>query len=168
MKGIQYSDIFNISTPNFVDIALLKKLSRLKNSLVLNANELDSMLKVQVGDNAIVDIFLKSLKGGDANGNVKVNLKDLLTVNGQLKANKGKGTANLVLDFVKVPNKVKLDSSFNIAAPTFDIDVTLYPQFEKDNNKKVVLSTHNKVSENAIESKQVQYQHQNRQTLRLV
>lgn len=135
------------------NVNVLIKRFRLKHSFIYNPNELDTLLKVTVGDKPIIDIFLKNLKGGNANGNVKIDLKDLLKADGQLKATKGKGNANLVVEFVKAGNKIKTETQFTIAAPTYNIDLTFYPQFEKDNNKKIALSTHNKITEHSVDSK---------------
>lgn len=121
--------------------------------MILNPNELDTLLKVTVGEKPIIDIFLKHHKGGNANGNVKVDIKDLIKANGQLKATKGKGNANIVVEFVKSGNKIKSESQFTIADPTYNFDITFYPYFEKDNNKKIVLSTHNKVTGKSVDSK---------------
>lgn len=126
---------------------------KLKNNLIMTPNELDTLLLVQIGEKKVIDIVLKALKNGNANGNVKIDLKDLLKADGQLKSTKGKGTGQLVVDFVKIGNKIKTDSQFNIAAPTYDVDLTIYPQYEKDNSKKISLSTHNKITEDSIDSK---------------
>ncbi|KAB0791517.1 hypothetical protein PPYR_03317 [Photinus pyralis] len=119
---------------------------------VLKPNNLDTSLKIESGANTYVDITLKGNRAGNANGNLKITLKDFLSGNGQLKVTKGTGNAFVVFDFTKFHRKLKLDSSFTLAAPQFDMLFTFYPNFEKDNSK-MVISTQNQVKPNFFDSK---------------
>ncbi|XP_023030403.2 retinoid- and fatty-acid binding glycoprotein apolipophorin [Leptinotarsa decemlineata] len=119
-----------------------------------NPSEIDAHHKVTSGSNVIIDTFLKANKNGNANGNVKVNIKNILVVNGQLKSIRGKGNANILIDAQSVKKQVKLESTFQILPEhTFIVDVTLYPTFNKDKSQKIILSTHNKLSLTSIDSK---------------
>lgn len=80
-------------------------------------------------------------------------MKDFLVANGQLRVAKGVGNANIVLELARSHRKLKADGSFTVAAPTYNVVLTLYPDFEKDNNQKLVLSTHNQLKSNLVDSK---------------
>lgn len=100
-----------------------------------------------------MDIFFKAAKGGNANGSLKVNIKEYLTANGQIKSVDGVGGGDFVVEFVKLDRKVKGELSFTIKDPNYNVAASLYPSFGKDPNQKFAFSTNNKVVDNSIDSK---------------
>lgn len=125
---------------------------RLNVGLVLNANELDTQLKVSAGSNNYVDFFLKGTRGLNANGALKLNVDQILTANGQIKSVKGVGNANIVIKLLKVDKELKVDSTYTIQNPVYNVEVSFYPNFGKDKGDKFTLSTKNKITENSIDS----------------
>ncbi|KAJ8950746.1 hypothetical protein NQ318_011239 [Aromia moschata] len=127
---------------------------KVNSGLKYNPSDLDAHHKVTSGSTVVVDAFLKANKAGNANGSIKVNIKDLLVVNGQLKANKGSGTGDILIDAKTLNKQVKVDTSFQIQTPTtYNIDLNIYPSFAQDKNQKIVLSTHNKLTSTNVDSK---------------
>lgn len=119
-----------------------------------NPNDYDAHHKVTSGSTVVIDAFIKGNKQGNANGSFKVNIKNYLVVNGQIKATKGVGTADLLIDAQKVKQQIKLDSNFKIQPPSvYDIDLTIYPTFGKDNNQLIKISSHNTFEPNSLDSK---------------
>lgn len=56
------------------------------------------------------------------------------------------------MDAKTLKKSAKLETSFNILNPTYNLDVTLYPVFNEDKNKKIALSTKNKLTGAIIDS----------------
>lgn len=110
-------------------------------------------MKLTSGGTSLVDVAFKGNEALNANGHLKLNLKSSLIANGQITANKGTGKANILLEFVKADRKIKGETSFVISDPTYNLDLTLYTNFEKDNKKKYHLSTKNNIKDDVIESK---------------
>lgn len=102
-----------------------------------------------------MDVFLKATRAGDANGSLKVNIKDYIIANGQIKATKGNGNGDIVVEFVKVNKKIKGETKFTVQNPTYNLLVNLYPDFGKDSQKKFSFSTANKAQQKSIDSKYV-------------
>ncbi|KAF5288699.1 hypothetical protein FQR65_LT11964 [Abscondita terminalis] len=125
---------------------------KFQQSFILKPTELDTYLRIISGSNTYVDFFVKSNRMGNANGDLKITLKEFVVGNGNLKVARGAGTAFVVIDFVKFHRKFKLDSSFTVSDPKYDLVLTFYPNFEKDNNNKLVLSTHNQLKPHSLQS----------------
>ncbi|KAL3271520.1 hypothetical protein HHI36_021999 [Cryptolaemus montrouzieri] len=125
---------------------------KLNEVLKVNSREIDFHLKLLSGSNPLIDALLKANKAGNANGHVKVNFKDILTVNGQLKAQKGVGSGDILIEAKSLKKATKAETSFTLHDPTYNLDVTLYPVFNEDKNKKVVFSTKNKASDASLDS----------------
>ncbi|CAH0549657.1 unnamed protein product [Brassicogethes aeneus] len=115
---------------------------------------LDASQKISSGSNVIVDVFLKANKNGNANGSIKVNVKDQLVINGQLKSVKGAGNGDILIDLQGLKKQAKAETTFTVQAPkTYNVLVTLYPMFGQDKNKKIILSTQNAITETTCDSK---------------
>ncbi|KAK4878786.1 hypothetical protein RN001_011292 [Aquatica leii] len=125
---------------------------KLQQTFILKPSELDTTLKISSGSQTYIDFFVKSNRMGNANGNLQLTLKDFVIGTGTLQVNKGTGTASLMIDFVKFHRKFKADSSFTINDPTYNFVLTFYPNFEKDNNNKLVISTHNQIKQESVNS----------------
>jgi hypothetical protein len=122
-------------------------------SLKVNAHEFDGSHKVTSGGTVYVDIFLKVNKAGNANGSIKVNCKDRLVINGQVKANRGNGNGEIVVELPAAKRASKIDSTFTIHDPNYNVIVNIYPVFSEDKSKKITLSTHTSVTQHKIDSK---------------
>ncbi|KAF5283201.1 hypothetical protein FQA39_LY17393 [Lamprigera yunnana] len=119
---------------------------------VLKPSQFDTSLKISAGVNAYIDFFIKSNRMGNANGDLKVTFKDFVVGNGHLQVTKGTGTAFIVIDLVKFHRKLKIDSSFTVHDPKYDLILTIYPNYEMGEINKLVLSTQNQIKENSIDS----------------
>ncbi|XP_056636733.1 apolipophorins [Diorhabda sublineata] len=127
---------------------------KVDSGLQCTPSELSAHHKVVSGNVVVIDAFLNANKNGNANGSVKVNIKNMLVVNGQLKSVKGKGTADLQIDANTPKKSVKLESTFEVQPPTtYNVVLTLYPSFDKDKNQKIIVSTNTKISSSNIDSK---------------
>lgn len=120
----------------------------------MQSNDIDTYQKITADGNVIVDFFLKANKAGNANGILKVNIKDILTVNGQLKSSSGSGNGNLLVELQAIKRQIKTDTTFTIQAPnTYNVEINLYPKFNEDKNAVISVSTVNKINENNVDSK---------------
>lgn len=119
----------------------------------LNSNEIDASHKITSGGTNYFDAFLKANKAGNANGSLKVNLKGQLVVTGQLKANKGSGNGDLLVELPGQGRSSKIDSTFTVHEPNFNIVVNIYPIFNKDKSKKITLSTQTILKPHNLDSK---------------
>ncbi|KAJ8984123.1 hypothetical protein NQ317_017333 [Molorchus minor] len=127
---------------------------KVNSGLKYNPNEVDAHHKVTSGSTVVIDAFLKTNKGGNANGSIKVNIKNVLVVNGQVKSNKGSGTGDILIDAQSLKKQVKIDTTFLIQPDTtYNIDLNIYPSYAQDKSQKIVLSTHNKLSQTNVDSK---------------
>ena len=121
--------------------------------LKVNPNEFDVSHKVTSGSTVYVDVFLKVNRAGNANGSIKVNLKGDLVINGHVKANRGSGNGEVVIELPAVKRVSKIDTTFTIHEPTYNVIVNIYPIFNQDKTKKVTLSTQTSLPHNTIDSK---------------
>ncbi|XP_044260123.1 apolipophorins [Tribolium madens] len=119
----------------------------------LNPNEIDASNKITSGGTIYIDAFLKANRAGNANGSIKVNLKGQLVVTGQIKANKGSGNGDLEVELPAQGRKSKIDSTFTVHEPNFNIVVNIYPVFDKDKSKKITFSTQTTLKPHQIDSK---------------
>nr|CAI5824604.1 unnamed protein product [Callosobruchus analis] len=80
----------------------------------------------------------------------------MLVVNGQLKANKGTGSGDILIDAQNIKKQVKMETTFTVQPPTtINVDFTIYPQFATDKNSKIHFSTNNKMNVNSVNSKNI-------------
>lgn len=127
---------------------------KVSNELKWTPTDIDAFQKVLSGNTPIVDAFLKANKAGNANGSIKVNIKSIVNINGQLKANKGTGNADIVIDLETVKRQIKAESTFAIQPPnTYNVEVTIYPSFNDKKDQKIILKTTNKLTETSLDSK---------------
>lgn len=114
---------------------------------------MDTKLKIALGSNIVIDGVFKGTRNGDANGSLRINIKEYLVANGQIKANKGNGNGDIVIEFLKINRKLKGDTKFTFQTPNYNVVLTFYPDFGKNQQKKISFSTTNKLQENLIDSK---------------
>ncbi|XP_060534250.1 apolipophorins [Cylas formicarius] len=125
---------------------------KVSHGLKVNALELDAHQKITSGSDIIVDGFLKANKDGDANGSLKVNVKDVVTINGQVKSQKGVGSGDILVD-LRGKRQIKADATFKIQLPnTFGLTANLYPSYGKDKNLKLSVITQTKLSETDLDT----------------
>ncbi|XP_025837556.1 apolipophorins isoform X3 [Agrilus planipennis] len=146
-------DDIDIGANLVLKVPNLKEAVKFNGGLVLNPDKADAVLKVSAGGNINADVLLKATKDGNANGNLKVFVKDFIEANGQLKASKGSGTANVVVDIQKLNKKLKADSTFKISDPIYNVVVHLYPDVNKDPQNKITFSTESKLTPTLIDTK---------------
>lgn len=70
-----------------------------------NANLYSSHAKISNTKGPILDLLLKLNRGVNPSGQIKLNFKDVVNVNGQFKVTDkdGKGNGVIIVDFIKVP-----------------------------------------------------------------
>lgn len=86
-------------------------------------------------------------------GFVKASIKDSVSIDGSFESNGGKGKGEVTATLKD--RKIRAESTFTIQKPTFDFNGDFYYDFEKDNTKKVHLSTQNKLDNQSVDSKNV-------------
>jgi hypothetical protein len=114
--------------------------------------EVKTHLKLSKGADQLVDFDLTAHKTNGGNGHIKADIKDILKLDGELKADKWNGKSHLIIELVKVQRKIKLDSTFEIAKPKFNIAANVYPNFEKS-PQKISLVSNNELTKNSVDSK---------------
>lgn len=82
-----------------------------------------------------------------------MKVKDTVDGAGSFKSTNGKGDGNVVMTLQKVDRKFKIGSTFNIAAPVYDMKTEFFYNFEKENDKKITFETKNKVTKDTFDSK---------------
>lgn len=83
--------------------------------------------------------------------NLKV--KDTVDGTGSFKSTNGKGDGTVLLTLQKVDRKFKISTTFNVAAPIYDMKTEFYYNFEKENDKKITFDTKNKVTKESFDTK---------------
>jgi len=127
-----------------------------KSALSYTQTDIDTSINVKCGEDVVIDAFLKASTGGDANGNLKFNIPRHISASGNIKSSKGVGTLNLLVDFLGIDRKLKTEGTFTSADPTYNLDIILYSDYEKDNTRKYRLLTNNQFkSGSLLESKNV-------------
>lgn len=127
---------------------------KVDSGLRVNPTELDVHHKVISGNTVVIDAFIKANKNGNANASIKVHIKNLLEVNGQLKAVKGSGNAHVQIDAQSIKKQLRLESTFDVQPGTiYNIVLTLYPNHGQDKTQKLILSTNTKLSPTSLDSK---------------
>lgn len=114
-----------------------------------------SHAKISEAQGDILDYLLKITRGANANGQLKLIVKNTIAANGQFKVtdNDGKGNGMIIVDFKQSQRKIKADVKFMAKAPTYGADVDIYLNYEKDNNDKIHISTNSKKTDKMVDSK---------------
>ncbi|KAK9753142.1 Vitellinogen, open beta-sheet [Popillia japonica] len=129
---------------------------KVKTELKYTQHDIDTYAKITYGPDVIVDGFLKGSKVGNVNGNLKANIPGHLVANGNVKANKGKGSGSLLVNLQQFQRKIKTDVEFAVTEVHYKLDATLYTNFEKDNSKKYRLVTDNEYNpRTSLDSKNI-------------
>lgn len=110
-------------------------------------------MKVLDGKVVMVDMMMKGTKGPNPNGQMKVTVPEVLNANGNFKSTDGVGNGMLMIDVPKMGRKIKAESKFTCKDPVHNLDLDVYFDFEKDNSKKLSVSTHNELTKHSVDSK---------------
>ncbi|XP_044727273.1 apolipophorins isoform X2 [Chrysoperla carnea] len=125
----------------------------IKQGLVYNPKVIEAHSTIKDGETKLMDAQFTTNRAGNANGALKINLRNILAADGSLVVKDGKGTADITVDLKKINRKVKGDASFHVAKPVYNANVNLLLNAEKDPSQKISISTQNKITENSINSK---------------
>lgn len=120
---------------------------------ISNLQKFDKQLKIYIGDNNVVNIVIKGVRGSNPSGTLNVFIAKLVDAKGQYKSTGGKGTGHVVIDIPKLNRKLKLETSVTCQDPTHNILLNVYFDFEKDNTKKLHIETNNEINPNSFDSK---------------
>ncbi|XP_023946306.2 apolipophorins [Bicyclus anynana] len=103
----------------------------------------------------LLNYLLKINTGANTNGQLKFNLKDAITANGQFQVtdSDGKGNGNIMVHFKPIDRVIKGEVKFVVKDPTYNADVDLYLNFGKSNNDKIHFSTATKKTDKLFDSK---------------
>ncbi|KAJ8705174.1 hypothetical protein PYW07_011001 [Mythimna separata] len=111
----------------------------------------------KVSDNGgdVLDFLLKTTRGANANGQLKLIVKNAISANGQFKVtdSDGKGNGMFIVDFKQSQRKIKGDVKFMAKAPAYGADVDVFLNYEKDNNDKFHFSTNTKRTDKMLDTK---------------
>ncbi|KAJ8707317.1 hypothetical protein PYW08_010569 [Mythimna loreyi] len=111
----------------------------------------------KVSDNGgdILDFLLKTTRGPNANGQLKLIVKNAISANGQFKVtdSDGKGNGMFIVDFKQSQRKIKADVKFVAKAPTYGAEIDVFLNYEKDNNDRFHLSTNTKRTDKLLDTK---------------
>nr|QWT69540.1 apolipophorin [Harmonia axyridis] len=134
----------NVGSDLMIKIPNSKTPYKLNEGCRITSKDVEIYVKLLSGTSPLVDTLLKANTVGNVNGHIKVDFKEILHINGNIKAQKGVGNGNILVDAKSFKKSAKLETSFNIHSPSYNVDITLYPVFNVDKNKKISLSTKNK------------------------
>lgn len=114
-----------------------------------------SNAKLFVGSNELAsyDVNVDRTDDKNLNGVFNMKVKDTVDGRGTFKSNNGKGDGNLLVTLQKVDRKFKISTTFNIAAPIYDMKTDFYYNFEKENDKKITFDTKNRLQTGSFDSK---------------
>ncbi|XP_075987202.1 retinoid- and fatty-acid binding glycoprotein apolipophorin isoform X2 [Anticarsia gemmatalis] len=112
-----------------------------------------SHAKVTESQGEVLDYLLKFNRGPNANGQLKLVIKNTISANGQFKVADDKGNGMIIVDFVKAQRKIKGDFKFQAKAPNYGADVDIFLNYEKDNHDKIHYSATAKKTEKLLDTK---------------
>ncbi|KAH9637818.1 hypothetical protein HF086_017596 [Spodoptera exigua] len=114
-----------------------------------------SHAKISESQGDIIDFLLKTTRGPNANGQLKLIIKNAISANGQFKFTEsdGKGNGMIIVDFKQAQRKIKGDFKFMAKAPAYGADVDIFLNYEKNNNDKIHFSTNTKRTDKMLDSK---------------
>ncbi|KAK9874207.1 hypothetical protein WA026_002563 [Henosepilachna vigintioctopunctata] len=130
-----------------------KNVWKLNKGIKFNAREIAHHLKLISGDKHLIDNAFHANRVGDASGHIKIHFKDALDIVGHLKAQKGVGNADILIDAKALKKSSKAEATFKIHKPYYNLHFTFYPVFHENKNKKVVFSTNNQYTGSKLDSK---------------
>lgn len=123
--------------------------------VLLTPKKATSNSKLYVGSNELAsyDVTVDRTDDKNMNGVFNMKVKDTVDGTGTFKSNNGKGDGNILLTLQKVDRKFKISSTFNIAAPIYDMKTEFFYNFEKENDKKITFDTKNRITKGSFDSK---------------
>lgn len=123
--------------------------------ILITPKKVTSNSKLYAGSNELAsyDVNVDRTDDKNLNGVFSVKVKDTLDGTGSFKSINGKGDGNVLLNLQKVDRKFKINTTFNIAAPVYDVKTDFFYNFEKENDKKITFDTKNKLTRGSFDSK---------------
>ncbi|CAB3232890.1 unnamed protein product [Arctia plantaginis] len=147
----------NVGAVGYLKITVGSKCQDIKFDIgqIETASLFSSHAKVSENQDEFLDFLLKINRGANANGQLKLNVKQAIGANGSFKItdSNGQGNGMIIVDFKQSQRKIKGDFKFTAKSPNYGADVDLYFNYEKDNNDKVHISTATKTTETLTDSK---------------
>ncbi|XP_063705361.1 apolipophorins isoform X2 [Culicoides brevitarsis] len=125
----------------------------LKFFLETTKTDFKSTANVLEGAKTLATYSADGKRGDVKEGKFDLDVTEVLTGNGNFKSDKGKGSLTTLFVFKKIDRKVKVESEFNVAQPTYDVNTKFFYDFEKDNNKKIEFTTKSNLASNDLSSK---------------
>ncbi|XP_050302966.1 apolipophorins [Anthonomus grandis grandis] len=126
---------------------------KVSTGLKMTEEDVDAHAKINSGSDSIIDSFLRADKKGNANGSLKLAIRNLINLNGQVHSNSGTGNGEVVVDLQNGKRQFKADTTFNVQPDKrYDISINFYPN-AKDNSAKISISTQTNMDENSLETK---------------
>lgn len=124
-------------------------------ALNVDHTNLNSRAVISVNDVKYINFLLKLRKGASPYGNLVLNLKNYLNVEGEMSMQADKGNAHLNIDLPKINRKIKGTGDLVVAGTLYTGNLELLFDAEKDPSKAIKLSTTTDLKKNAIDSKNV-------------
>ncbi|GBP78977.1 Apolipophorins [Eumeta japonica] len=150
-------DDVNFGTVGHLKVSGGGKTEDLKFDIGLQNNPSTYMSHAEITKGTVKFLYysLKVVRGANPNGELKFELKNTVNCHGNYKVTDadGSGSGIIIVDFVKLPRKLKGDIRFKVKAPIYSVDGDLYLNYEKDNNDKIHFSTNTKSSDATFDSK---------------
>ncbi|XP_017879492.1 apolipophorins [Ceratina calcarata] len=126
---------------------------KLETVLEANSQLVNSRALLKVDGTKYIDFLLNVKPTDNPTGSLSLNLKSLITVNGQFSYQKGKGDAALNIDIPKINRKIKATGTLAVSGTEHVGNVELFYDAEKDPSKRIKLSTISDIKKNSIDSK---------------
>ncbi|XP_032678528.1 apolipophorins [Odontomachus brunneus] len=119
------------------------------------STNINSRAIISVNDMKYVNFLLKLQKGANPYGNLVLNLKNYLNVEGEMSMQGDKGNAHLNIDLPKINRKIKGTGDVTVAGTLYTGNFELLLDAEKDPSKCIKLSTVTDLKKNTIDSRNV-------------
>lgn len=124
-------------------------------ALKVDPANVNSHAVISVDDVKYVNFLLKLRKGDSPYGNLILNLKNYLNVDGEVKRQGDKGNLHLNIELPKFNRKIKGTGDLVVAGTVHTAHLELLLDAEKDPSKFIKWSTVTDYKENAVDTKNV-------------
>lgn len=126
-------------------------------ALKLTPKNVDSTGKLHAGKFGDVIVFDVKVNRGAEPGSAKdgkysATVKDVLVADGSFKVANGQGEGSTLVDLPSVQRQLKLQTKFNVAAPTFDVQTDFYFDFARDPTKKISVDSKTQATRQSVDS----------------
>lgn len=122
--------------------------------LELTPSKTNSRAVITIENNKYLDFLLEVNHGPNSNGNLKLNLKEYLIVNGQFKYQKDSGgNSHIEINVPKFNRKITGDSSISITGSKHLATIEILYDASKDANKRIKFSSDSDFKKTSFDSK---------------